>query len=38
MNMQHNELMEKVNVSRVLFINLKNENITTDVLLRICMC
>lgn len=36
--MQHNELMEKVNVSRVLFINLKNENITTDVLLRICMC
>jgi len=35
--MQHNELMEKANVSRSTFYKLKNgENVTTDVLLRIC--
>ena len=35
--MQHNELMEKANVSRSTFYKLKNgENVTTDILLRIC--
>lgn len=35
--MQHNELMEKENVSRSTFYKLKNgENVTTDILLRIC--
>lgn len=37
LDMQHNDLMEKANVSRSTFYKLKNgENITTDVLLRIC--
>ena len=37
LDMQHNELMEKANVSRSTFYKLKNgENVTTDVLLRIC--
>ena len=36
LDMQHNELMEKANVSRSTFYKLKNcENVTTDVLLRI---
>ncbi len=35
--MQHNQLMEKANVSRSTFYKLKKgENVTTDVLLRIC--
>lgn len=35
--MQHNELMEKANVSSSTFYKLKNgENVTTDILLRIC--
>ena len=35
--MQHNELMEKANVSRITFYKLKNgENLTTDMLLRSC--
>lgn len=37
LDMQHNELMEKANVSRSTFYKLKNgDNVTTDVLLRIC--
>lgn len=37
LDMQHNELMEKANVSRSTFYKLKNgENVTTDILLRIC--
>ena len=37
LDMQHNELMENANVSRSTFYKLKNgENVTTDVLLRIC--
>lgn len=37
LDMQHNELMEKANVSRSTFYKLNNgENVTTDVLLRIC--
>ena len=37
LDMQHNELMEKANVSRSTFYKLKNgENVTTDTLLRIC--
>lgn len=37
LDMQHNELMSKANVSRSTFYKLKNgENVTTDVLLRIC--
>lgn len=37
LDMKHNELMEKANVSRSTFYKLKNgENVTTDVLLRIC--
>lgn len=37
LDMQHNELMKKANVSRSTFYKLKNgENVTTDVLLRIC--
>lgn len=37
LDMQHNELMEKANVSRSTFYKLKNgESVTTDVLLRIC--
>ena len=37
LDMQHNELMEKANVSRSTFYKLKNgKNVTTDVLLRIC--
>lgn len=36
-DMQHNELMEKANVSRSTFYKLKNgNNVTTDTLLRIC--
>lgn len=35
--MSHNELMEKADVSRSTFYKLKNsENVTTDVLMRIC--
>ncbi|PNH21622.1 DNA-binding protein [Megasphaera hutchinsoni] len=37
LDMTNNELMEKANVSRSTFYKLKNgENVTTDVLLRIC--
>ena len=37
LDMQHNELMEKANVSRSTFYKLKkDENVTTDVLLKIC--
>lgn len=37
LDMQHNDLMEKANVSRSTFYKLKkSENVTTDVLLRIC--
>lgn len=37
LDMQHNELMKKANVSRSTFYKLKNgENVTTDVLIRIC--
>lgn len=37
LDMQHNELMKKANVSRSTFYKLKNgDNVTTDVLLRIC--
>lgn len=37
LDMKHNELMNKANVSRSTFYKLKNgENVTTDVLLRIC--
>lgn len=37
LDMKHNELMEKAKVSRSTFYKLKNgENVTTDVLLRIC--
>lgn len=37
LDMQHNELMEKANVSWSIFYKLKNgENVTTDILLRIC--
>mgnify|MGYP000851224852 CR=1 FL=1 len=36
-DMQHNELMEKANVSRSTFYKLKNgNNVTTETLLRIC--
>lgn len=36
-DMQHNELIKKANVSRSTFYKLKNgENVTTDVLLKIC--
>lgn len=36
LDIQHNELMEKANVSRSTFYKLKNgENVTTDILLRI---
>lgn len=36
-DMQHNELMEKANVSRSTFYKLKNgKNVNTDTLLRIC--
>lgn len=35
--MKHNEVMDMADVSRSTFYKLKNsENITTDVLLRIC--
>lgn len=37
LDMQHNELMKKANVSRSTFYKLKNgENVTIDVLIRIC--
>ena len=37
LDIQHNELMEKANVSRSTFYKLKkDENVTTDVLLKIC--
>lgn len=37
LDMQHNELMEKANVSRSTFYKLKNgENVNTEILLRIC--
>lgn len=37
LDMQHNELMNKADVSRSTFYKLKNsDNVTTDVLLRIC--
>lgn len=36
-DMRHNELMDKANVSRSTFYKLKNgENVNTDTLLRIC--
>ena len=35
--MTNNELMEKVNISKSTFYKIKNgQNVTTDVLLRIC--
>ena len=35
--MTNNELMEKANVSKSIFYKIKNgQNVTTDVLLRIC--
>ncbi|MGF3076897.1 helix-turn-helix domain-containing protein [Facklamia sp. P12955] len=38
LDMKHNDLMEKANVSRSTFYKLKNcENVTTDVLLKICV-
>ncbi len=37
LDMTNNELMEKANVSKSTFYKIKNgQNITTDVLLRIC--
>ncbi|WP_203265153.1 helix-turn-helix domain-containing protein [Streptococcus uberis] len=37
LDMQHNELMEKANVSRSTFYKLKNgENVNTEVLIKIC--
>ena len=37
LDMTNNELMEKANISKSTFYKIKNgENITTDVLLRIC--
>lgn len=37
LDMNHNELMIKADVSRSTFYKLKNsENVTTDILLRIC--
>ena len=37
LDMTNNELMEKANVSKSTFYKIKNgENVTTDVLLRIC--
>lgn len=37
LDMTNNELMEKVNVSKSTFYKIKNgQNVTTDVLLRIC--
>ncbi len=36
-NIKHKDIIEKANVSRSTFYKLKNnENVTTDVLLRIC--
>lgn len=36
-DMQHNELMDRANVSRSTFYKLKNgENVNTETLLRIC--
>lgn len=37
LDMKNNELMEKANVSKSTFYKIKNgQNVTTDVLLRIC--
>ena len=37
LDMTNNELMEKVNISKSTFYKIKNgQNVTTDVLLRIC--
>lgn len=37
LDMTNNELMEKANISRSTFYKIKNgQNVTTDVLLRIC--
>ena len=37
LDMTNNELMEKANVSKSTFYKIKNgENVTTDVLIRIC--
>ena len=37
LDMTNNELMEKANVSKITFYKIKNgQNVTTDVLLRIC--
>ena len=37
LDMRNNELMEKANVSKSTFFKMKNgQNVTTDVLLRIC--
>lgn len=37
LDMTNNELMEKANVSKSTFYKMKNgQNVTTDVLLRIC--
>lgn len=37
LDLNNTELMEKINISRSTFYKMKNgENITTDVLLRIC--
>lgn len=37
LDMTNNELMERANVSKSTFYKIKNgENVTTDVLLRIC--
>ena len=37
LDMTNNELMEKTNVSKSTFYKIKNgQNVTTDVLLRIC--
>jgi putative transcriptional regulator len=37
LDMQHNELMKKANVSRSTFYKLKNgDNVNTETLLRIC--
>ena len=37
LDMTNNELMEKANVSKSIFYKIKNgQNVTTDVLLRIC--
>lgn len=38
LDMTNNELMEKANVSKSTFYKIKNgQNVTTDVLLRICI-